>query len=83
MDNLTQNSRLLQEKWAPVLNHEGLPEIKDQYKRAVTAVLLENQGRGGSKILHRIFNKGRKIFISKPINHFELNEKAKKTNIHF
>ena len=43
MDNLTQNSRLLQEKWAPVLNHEGLPEIKDQYKRAVTAVLLENQ----------------------------------------
>ena len=43
MDNLTQNSRLLQEKWAPVLNHEGLPEIKDHYKRAVTAVLLENQ----------------------------------------
>jgi len=45
MTNLTQNSRLLQEKWAPVLNHEGLPEIKDQYKRAVTAVLLENQER--------------------------------------
>tara|TARA_Y100000593_G_scaffold54218_1_gene101376 strand:+ start:8645 stop:10135 length:1491 start_codon:yes stop_codon:yes gene_type:complete len=43
MEHLQQNSRLLQEKWAPVLNHEGLPEISDKYKRAVTAVLLENQ----------------------------------------
>ena len=43
MENLTQNSRLLQEKWAPILNHEGLPKIEDNYKRAVTAVLLENQ----------------------------------------
>ena len=31
------------EKWAPVLNHESLPEIKDHYKRTLTAVLLENQ----------------------------------------
>ena len=31
------------EKWGPVLNHESLPEIKDHYKRTLTAVLLENQ----------------------------------------
>ena len=33
----------LQEKWAPVLGHQDLPEIKDSYRRAVTAQLLENQ----------------------------------------
>jgi hypothetical protein len=33
----------LQEKWAPLLNHEGLDAIKDSHRRAVTAVLLENQ----------------------------------------
>ena len=33
----------LQKKWGPVLNHEDLPPIKDNYRRAVTAVLLENQ----------------------------------------
>ncbi len=31
------------EKWGPVLNHESLPEIKDHYKKTLTAVLLENQ----------------------------------------
>ena len=36
-------SEHLQEKWAPLLNHEGLDQIKDSHKRAVTAVLLENQ----------------------------------------
>jgi len=33
----------LQEKWAPVLNHEALPEIADSHKRGVVAQLLENQ----------------------------------------
>ena len=37
------HSEQLQEKWAPLLNHEGLDEIKDSHRRAVTAVLLENQ----------------------------------------
>jgi hypothetical protein len=32
-----------QQKWAEVINHADLPEIKDPYKRAVTAVMLENQ----------------------------------------
>ena len=42
-------------------------------------VLREDEGRGGSKMLHRIFNEGRRVFISKPINHFELVEDATKT----
>lgn len=33
----------LQSKWAPVLEHTDLPEIKDSYRKAVTAVILENQ----------------------------------------
>ena len=33
----------LQKKWAPVLDHGDMPKIKDRYRRAVTAVLLENQ----------------------------------------
>ena len=33
----------LQEKWAPVLNHDALPEITDSHKKAVVAQLLENQ----------------------------------------
>jgi len=35
----------LQEKWAPLLNHEGLDPIRDSHRKAVTAVLLENQER--------------------------------------
>ena len=38
-------SEHLQEKWAPLLNYEGLDSIKDSHKRAVTATLLENQER--------------------------------------
>ena len=36
-------SEHLQEKWAPLLNHEGCDSISDPHRRAVTAVLLENQ----------------------------------------
>jgi len=39
------NAEQLQEKWAPVLNHDGLPQIKDNYRKSVTAILLENQER--------------------------------------
>jgi len=39
------NAKALTEKWNPVLNHEGTAAIKDNYKKAVTAVLLENQER--------------------------------------
>ena len=37
------NAEQLQEKWAPILNHDGLGEIQDPHKRMVTSVLLENQ----------------------------------------
>ena len=37
------NSENLQEKWQPVLNHPDLPEIKDNYRKAVTSIILENQ----------------------------------------
>ena len=36
-------SESLQSKWQPVLEHADLPAIKDPYKKAVTAVVLENQ----------------------------------------
>ena len=36
-------SEELQKKWAPVINHPDLAEIKDPHRRAVTATLLENQ----------------------------------------
>ena len=36
-------SERLQEKWAPLLNHEGCSEIKILTVKFVTAVLLENQ----------------------------------------
>ena len=39
------NAERLQEKWAPVLGHEGASPIGDRYKKAVTSVLLENQER--------------------------------------
>ena len=39
------NAEQLQEKWAPILDYEGLDSIKDSHRRAVTAILLENQER--------------------------------------
>jgi len=37
------NSEQLQEKWAPILDYDGLDPIKDAHRRSVTAILLENQ----------------------------------------
>ena len=37
------NAEQLQEKWAPILDHEGTDKIQDSHRRMVTAVLLENQ----------------------------------------
>ena len=36
-------SESLQQKWQPVLEHADLPKISDPYKKAVTAIVLENQ----------------------------------------
>ncbi len=54
----------------------GDPANSERYQ---IGVLREDGGRGGSKTMHRIFRPGRKVFISKPINHFELAECASKT----
>ena len=50
----------------------------DQSKYQI-AVLREDEGRGGSLLMSRIFEQGRMVFISQPINHFSLNEEARKT----
>lgn len=61
------------------------PEYPRQYSMAgdpadrskyTFGILKEDSGRGGSKLLHKVFNVGRKVFISPPINHFPLDEKA-------
>lgn len=49
------NSNVLLEKWAPVLDHKSLPGIKDNYRREVTAVLLENQEREMRKYSEALF----------------------------
>ena len=36
-------SETAQAKWGDIINHPDLPEIKDSYRKAVTAILLENQ----------------------------------------
>ena len=36
------NEELIQ-KWQPVLDHSDLPEIKDHYRKVVTAHMLEQQ----------------------------------------
>jgi Major capsid protein Gp23 len=45
----------LEEKWSPILDHEGLAKIKDPYRRAVTALVLENQERAMAEE-HRMLN---------------------------
>ncbi|MEL6784459.1 MAG: 2Fe-2S iron-sulfur cluster-binding protein, partial [Pseudomonadota bacterium] len=54
----------------------GDPADRTKYQ---IGVLREDAGRGGSQLLHRIFAPGRKIFISKPINHFPLHQNSTKT----
>ncbi len=54
----------------------GDPADRSKYQ---IGVLREDAGRGGSKLMHRIFNEGRKIFVSRPINHFPLEPSARRT----
>ena len=51
----------------------GDPADRSRYQ---IAVLCEDAGKGGSKLMHRIFEVGRKVFISYPMNNFEVTEKA-------
>ena len=54
----------------------GDPADRSRYE---IGVLREDGGRGGSALLHRIFSVGRRVFVSRPINHFPLDEAARKT----
>ena len=54
----------------------GDPADRSRYQ---IGVLREDEGRGGSKLLHRIFTEGRRVFLSRPINHFPLDESAEKS----
>ena len=38
-------SETVQSKWKAIIEHPDLPEIKDNYKKQVTAIILENQER--------------------------------------
>jgi ferredoxin-NADP reductase len=42
------------------------------------AVLREDEGRGGSLMLQRLFRQGRKVFVSHPINHFPVVAEARR-----
>ena len=42
----------LEQKWSPVLDHEGAGKIKDPYRRAVTAIILENQEKAMAETLN-------------------------------
>ena len=59
-------SEQLQEKWAPLLDHEGSEQIQDNHRRAVTAVLLENQ----EKFLREqsAFENGSSMLTEQPTN---------------
>jgi reductive dehalogenase len=54
----------------------GDPSDRSKYQ---IGVLREDEGRGGSKLMHRIFTQGRKLFIAPPINHFALTDSAQRT----
>lgn len=51
----------------------GNPADRSRYQ---IGVLREERGRGGSALLQRIFSRGRRVFISRPINLFALSPDA-------
>jgi ferredoxin-NADP reductase/ferredoxin len=57
----------------------GDPADRSTYVLGVQRELPANlggSGRGGSALMHRAFREGRKVFISRPANHFPLDETA-------
>jgi reductive dehalogenase len=53
----------------------GDPADRGKY---VLGVQAEAHGRGGSKLMHRAFREGRRVFVSRPIQQFPLEENASK-----
>jgi reductive dehalogenase len=54
----------------------GDPADRSKYVLGVLREPMESGGRGGSLLMHRAFREGRKVFITKPTNHFPLYEDA-------
>jgi hypothetical protein len=54
-------SEELQSKWQPVLEHADLPAIKDPYRKAITALVLENQQQA-------MLKEGGNLFETAPTN---------------
>jgi reductive dehalogenase len=54
----------------------GDPADRSKYVLGVLREPPEGVGRGGSALMHRAFREGRKVFITKPTNHFPLYEDA-------
>lgn len=52
---MAYNRKTLLEKWAPVLSHKSCDPIKDNYRKEVTAILLENQERELRKAARVLF----------------------------
>jgi hypothetical protein len=64
----------LQKKWAPVLEHPELESIKDPYKRAVTALVLENQQnamRQDARMLNEVTDAGPTNVTGSGISNFD------------
>ena len=56
-------SEALESKWSPVLDHESLQKIKDPYRRAVTALVLENQEKA-------LAEEARQLYETAPTNNY-------------
>jgi hypothetical protein len=63
--NNTFNVEALNEKWKPLLEHVDLPKITDNYKRNVTAILLENEENALREQAHA---EGRQFISEAPAN---------------
>ncbi len=57
----------------------GDPADRSRYVLGVLRELPGQGGRGGSALMHRAFRQGRRVFVSRPRNHFALHEDASHT----
>lgn len=54
LDSTAVAAEQLQEKWAPILEHEDMPAIEDSYKKRVTAILLENEENALNEVANAV-----------------------------
>ena len=61
----------LQTKWSPVLDHPELAKITDPYKKAVTAIVLENQQNAMDSDRQSMMNEGTAGNLAAGISNFD------------